>query len=281
MTDCNARLLSTNNNTVRVLFKNIFSVIDTFKFTKEQLPELLICSKDGYIYIKNDKIVQANFNGNPNEIIEYDSQINGHYMVITLNTIYVVLMPNNDNVLLLDKKYTATFVYAHKSQNGKAIVFQCNIDDNDLKPIEPTVFDTTTMQRYLYSLNNNERVKCLYDSINGIDYATSCFGEQKIEKNILNFTDEGIVRLFNASQFFTLDALHIKSISDVPPFDFKKRPFAFSSQPYKLSILDNKIVLEKYNIRYIAPNCFNVYRKYIDLSPEYFKSILIENYLKI
>lgn len=264
------------NDKVQVMFSNASQII---------------CSKDGYLYLRNGNITIHKYLSDPQRSkMPYHNNPVGKWHATHLfkyDQVYIKFTKYrrmNDCVQPMPDSYSLSFLYFHKNSKGETICSEMYLSDFEKRTNDMTL-SKEELKNFLYE-TTGIKGKYILDKLYGIEYAKSVDEKILINKSFLDLSDSSIVNLYNLKKkpmnFQHLDEIlgtnkrrekkddtswKISSLNEITEEFCITSPTPRLSSPFLIEVTDTTVNVFEFEVFYCKEDCFKVKYKKTSIIP--------------
>lgn len=244
-------------------------------------PSQIICSKDGYLYLRVGDVIIHRYLTDPiRQKMPYrnhPSSKNHATHLFKYNQIYAKFTRyrnmNTECILYPEESYSLTFLYFVRAENGEALCAELSLEDFTLGEEEVKVFSSSELKDYLYNIENVD-AKCIFEWSTGIQFVGHKREKHSfINNDFLDISDEEIVRKYNLKNepmyCMILDekkrqeamqdkSWQVHSIEEVKDFVLTHHGFLEQYSPMILVIDGDAMYVYDFRVTFCEKDCFKV-----------------------
>lgn len=250
-------------------------------------PSQIICSKDGYLYLRDGDVTVHKYLSDPQrKKMPYRNKPTSDRHATHLfkyGQVYAKFTRYRnmaDSFFYDEDSYSLTFLYFHKVGKGEAICSELYLGDFDKETETETTFTRSELEEFLYG-TSGIKGKYILGWFSGIRYAKSENESISINKKFLDLSDEAIIELHNHAKepikmvipYFDEESKKeddeswkAHTIDEVTEFSMTNYGFNFH-YPIMLVITDTEMTVYEFEVIYCGKDCYKVKSQKVNITP--------------
>ena len=266
--------------------KKKYCTDDKVQVAFSNAPSQIICSKDGYLYLRDGDITLHRYLEDPTRLtMPYcdNPSSNRHTLhLLKYGQLYVKFTsfrPMGSIYACCDGGYVLTFLYAIKTIAGKVVLSEWTVFDGEdyyQKPTSTTEFmNREQLEDFLYG--TSEIIgKYIFTFNGGIKYAKSVNEEFIVQKDFIDLSDDAIVNLYNIMKRpISLFGEHLEDNEDDASTIDEVKEFCITGtgfyNPVMVTITDSQVTFYEFEITYCSKDCYRVDLNEVKVNPDIIK----------